>query len=280
MNKVRCYNWLLWAGLIGGLGGGCAPSQRYGLEGQKWIVPVKSPQNVDEGLLRQARQKPGQLFVQGLQNYAAQIKDYRCTMIRQERLGGSLTAEQQIEVAFLDEPYSVFFKWVKNPQKADRLLYVKGKNEGKMLVAPVLVGWLTGAVLVDPVGKEARESGRRPVTEFGFKQMLERLAKPYETGKLSDGGGFEDKFVGMVTVGGREALLIERLRRGETPKAKDVTAGWRICLDSRDLMPLAITEFSADQNMLGNYVFTDIRYNTGLKAKDFEPAAVGMKKGK
>ena len=44
---------------------------------------------------------------------------------------------------------------------------------------------------------------------------------------------------------------------------------WRFCLDARYLMPIAVTEFGSDANILGDYVFTDIQYNTGLKIEDF-----------
>src|SRR5262245_8307800 len=40
------------------------------------------------------------------------IKDYSCTMIKQERVGGKLGAENVIQMKLRKQPFSVYMKWV------------------------------------------------------------------------------------------------------------------------------------------------------------------------
>jgi len=227
-------------------------------------------------LLRLARRDPGALFARGLAKYEAEVQDFRCRLIRRERLGGSLTPEQEIEVRYLEEPFSVYFNWVRNPQRAQKVLYVAGQHKGKMVVMPTLVGWLTGAVLVDPEGADASSSSRRPITQFGFGRMLKRLARAHAEGQLPDGGGFEDHYEGVAEVAGREVLVVERLRTEVKPDAGGQAKGWRVCLDGETLTPVAVKEFAADGSLLGEYVFAGVEFNVGLRVEDFSRAALGI----
>lgn len=252
---------------------------KYTLAGDgliKLIEPASGLQQ-DDQLVHLANRQPKTLFETALAN-AANIKDYRCKMIRAEKHGLNIAAAEHIEVTFMVEPFSVYMNWAKNARKAEKLLYIDGENDGKMLVMPVLVGWLTGPMKIDPAGKQARQSSRRPVTQFGFEKMLQRMYRPYQTGQLTIGGTFKDHLIGPVTVDGQEAIAIERIRTGGPAVEADQAVGWVICLDSDKLMPIAVSEFDQLDRLLGDYVFTDIEYNIGLTEDDFNPETLGLAK--
>jgi len=269
-HKLPSLGFLLLAVILAG----CQPTIRYPIAGHGLITPIEDSPAVEPKLTNLARQDPGSLFEKALVRYNEQIKDYRCRLIRVERLNGKLTSQQQIDVFFLDKPFSVFLKWVKNPSKAEKLIYVQGQNKDKMAVIPVLLGWLTGPVFVDPQDPQARRDSRSPVTEFGFKQILQRIILPCQTGSLKDGSKFKDQYVGLVDVAGTTALALERQSLGLGPTDKNSPLGWRFCLDVHDLMPIAITEYGPGDIILGDYVFTNISYNVGLKPADFDLAAL------
>lgn len=275
---MRRYVLVVWVGVICLLAGCATVDQLTG--GKDMVTAVADPCRAEPSTLQMAREDQEELFKRALAGYRENIRDYQCRMSRRGRQFGILGAAQEMDVKFLDDPFSVFLHWRKNAGKADKVLYVEGQHEGKMMALPVLIGWLTGPMAFDPEGPEARKSSPRPLTQFGFGNMLERIGSVYETGELSDGGSFTDSFGGMVEVGGREALAIERRRDGPAPEDGDQEVLWRICLDAENLMPIAVTSFNKDDGIEADYVFTDIRYNTGLRAEDFTLEAVGMAKGK
>ena len=271
--------WVLLVGLVGVLNG-CAVVEGLSGGDRDMVRTVEGQVDVDPGVRQGERGAMQELFGQARQRYEQTVDDYQCRMSRRERRLGMLGGAEEIDVKFLDEPFSVFFHWRKNPGKADKLLYVAGEHDGQMMVAPVLIGWLTGPVAVDPHGREARQSSKRSVTEFGFANILARIYSAYETGKLGDGDDFVDSDGGEVEVRGRRALAIERRRVGDGPGDGDTEVLWRFCLDVVTLMPIAVTSFNSDGKIVTDYLFSDIRFNTGLTEEDFTLEAVGMAKGK
>ena len=229
------------------------------------IEPLSDTGALPPEILRLAQEKPGELFSRGLAYYRQNVRDYRCRLLRQELLGGKLLPQQEIDAWVIDQPFAVYLDWLRNPQKAKKALYLEGENQGKVLVKPVLIGFLTpGGLPQNPAGKEAREASRRSITEFGLGKMLERIVKAVLTGQLSAGGGFEDRFAGLARVAGRETLIIERFRASGPKLEPEVAANFRFFLDSATLLPAAVTEFSADGAVLGHYIFRDLQINPGL----------------
>src|SRR5262245_52058274 len=62
-------------------------------------------------LTRLARTDPVAFVEACLGRYAREVKGYRCTFQKQERLGGKLQPAEVIDVAFREEPFSVLFDW-------------------------------------------------------------------------------------------------------------------------------------------------------------------------
>jgi hypothetical protein len=116
-----------------------------------------------------------------LSHYRPRVKDYTCTFSKQERMDGRLGARQLIDVRFREDPFSVAMTWRENPPRGDRVLYVEGRWDGKMLVRPtgVLARAIVPVAVRDPDGKEAMAETRRPVTMFGFKRSLQSLLDVY-----------------------------------------------------------------------------------------------------
>src|SRR5690606_1685710 len=72
-------------------------------------------------------QSPVEALQFALDHHRATVTDYTCTFIKQEQLGRRISPEQVIEVSHRREPYSVFMHWIKNQDKAERVIYVKDR---------------------------------------------------------------------------------------------------------------------------------------------------------
>ncbi len=200
--------------------------------------------------------------------------DYTCTLIKQERIGGRVTKEQEIAVKFLAEPFSVAMQWT--PETAgvgDRVLYVEGERNDMMLVRPTgVLSKLVGTVLRKPDGPQAMQSTLRPVNQFGFRRSLESLLRVYRQARAA--GDLTASFGGYAEVAGRKAVVLVRQlpAKDNYPAARTL-----IFIDLEYLVPIAVEGYDWDQQLCSRYVFKDIRFNVGLSSEDFLPAANDMK---
>jgi hypothetical protein len=202
----------------------------------------------------------------------ANVQDYTCTLVKQERLSGKVGSEQWIAVKFLDEPFSVAMRWTKNAPLGDRVLYIEGKNNGNMLVRPRgMLGGIVGTVQRQPDGEEVMANTLRPVTLFGFERGLQSLIEVYElAGRRGD---LQTTFNGYAEVDGRQAMVLERLlpAKDDYPAAKTLTY-----IDAELLLPVCIEAWNWDGQLDSRYVYKDLKINVGLKDADFTPAANGL----
>jgi hypothetical protein len=112
------------------------------------------------------------------------VKDYRCTFIKRELLGGQLQAENVVVMQVRAKPFSVFLDW-KAPRDlvGQQACYVAGQNDGMMRVQPTGAAGLLGFLSIDPKDARVLENSRHAITEAGFGHLIERFGHCYETAR-------------------------------------------------------------------------------------------------
>ena len=179
-----------------------------------------------------------------------------------------------MEIKFLEEPFSVAMRWVKNAPMGDRVLYVHGKYNDNMLVKPkgALIIFTRGkSVLRNPKHKDVMANTLKPVTDFGFRRAMESLLKVYEVARSRD--ECKISFLRYRNVGGRKAMKLQRV----LPASKDYpgkTTTWY--LDIEDLILLGLETTDWDDRLVCSYFYENVELNVGLSDKDFTPEANGM----
>ena len=261
----RC---LAAASVFAALLGGCAAEA------------VKAPSKVEldpssaEGLAlidRLARTDHVGLLQRCLDHYNRSYTNYTCLFTKQERLDGTLRPPQTVKVRFRDEPFSVAFEWVENPDGGDRMLFIEGRHEGKMLIRPAFALLRGMTVTKDPWGPDVQQRSLRPITKFGFKRNLQELIEVYQ---LAAGrGDLKTSFDGYAEIDGRKtAVLVRDLpARPEYPAPRTV-----IYIDLESLVPTGIRSFDTEGKLTANYVYRDVRFNQPLTDADFTPASLDM----
>ena len=205
-----------------------------------------------------------------LENCRANYRSYTATLVKQERLKGSLTRVQTIDVKYMRSPFSVAMKWVKNSARADRIIYVDGKYDNKMVVRPAsgFLRALAPSVLRDPCGKDARASSLRSVKDFGFEKSLEALLELYRKAKKE--GHLKEAFGGCAEVAGRKAIVLLRYLPPENdyPAHKAV-----IYLDIETMVPICVEGYGWEDppELICRYLYKDIRFNVHMTDRDFLP---------
>jgi len=207
-------------------------------------------------------------------NYDSRFTDYTCTFFKQEKISGQLGQEQRIAVKFREAPYSVAMKWIENPPRGDRVLFVEGKYGNQMLVRPsnaflrALVG---GSVLRKPDGEEAMESTLRPVNSFGFRRSTQSLLAVYR--KARQAGDLEEAFGGFAKVADRDAIVLVRY----LPAKKDYPAHKTLVyIDLEFLVPVCVESYDWDGKLISRYIYEGMKFNVALTDEDFLPEANDM----
>lgn len=202
-----------------------------------------------------------------LRRYEKQIKGYRATLQKQERIRGQLGSVEVIGVSFQEEPFSVLLEWKKNPGLADRTLFIKGKYNDKILIMPRGLLRYVGIQARDPWGPDARASSRYPMTQFGLKIGMQRTLQSWEDARQAR--ALHVTYLGKKCVpqaGNRECWILQRSRY-HRPEA-DGVVGLTTCIDTETWLQVGSTIMGKDQ-LIAEYFFRDIELNPDFPPNTF-----------
>jgi hypothetical protein len=211
-----------------------------------------------------------------LRRYDREVQGYAVTLRKQERIRGRLRAPEKIEALFRESPFSVYFHWLTgSDRKADKALYVEGKNDNKLVAVPHgVLGTLakfTGrrAVERDVNGEDAKNSGRYPLSEFGFKIATQRVLAAWK--KARSNHALHVEYLGVVRVPEAGDRLCYKLRRtnSEHPEEDGVTE-LVIYIDHANWLQVGSVLRDAQGQLIAEYFFTNLRLNPPLNDSQFD----------
>jgi hypothetical protein len=234
-----------------------------------------APQPSDLGALGAA--DPLALVRLGRARYAAQVKAYRCMLVKQERLGSKLSEVQEIELRFREEPFAVYMLWQKNADQVRRALHMRGgeyvDKQGEPLARVEPAGAVARLFVKDifmPIhGADAQKASRRAIDEAGFRATFELLEK--FNGVAEQNGVLDLRYGGVGTIDGRPTFVITRNLPYQGPAGPYPDARMVMHLDQEWLLPVAVYSYAdADEKeLLGSYVFSKIELNPQFGAEAF-----------
>lgn len=235
------------------------------------------------------RTDPLEALIRSRDRHASQVQDYKCTMVKQEMLPSGMSEEQEIDVLFRQQPYSVVLTWRRNPGLAERVVYVKDRwidedaeeaDERDLAVCqPGPVARLLIKSIKQPIhGKLAQKASRRFVDEFGFTRALDLLIKYCEIARES--GDLKLAYCGETRFDGRPVWVVRRTLPYTGPDGAYPDRTAEVFIDKEYRVPVAVYCYSDDakepRNLLGKYEYRNIRMQVGLSESDFDPKTYGM----
>ena len=191
------------------------------------------------------------------------ISDYTCTFHKKELIRGRLIEERNIFLKFKKPPH-FYMKWLDGKNKGIEAIYVDGKYNNKLVVH--LGGMLSFIkISIDPEGKLAMRNNRHPIMEAGIGQIISIIEKNYRMSK-NDTNVFIT-YEGEHVLSGNKSMLIKAV----FPERKEYY-GHIIYLyfEKESYLPIKITVYDWENQLIEDYYFEDIKLNVGLTEKDFD----------
>ncbi len=197
------------------------------------------------------------------------VRDYEAVFVKKEYVGGQLV-EQQMQIRFREQPFSVRLKFIK-PSEGREVLYIDGRNGNKMLVQETGLASLVGPVSVDPLGPLAMQHTVHPITQIGVKNMLTRLLDVWLTETAQD--QIAVKFYPDARIGTTNCEVIEatHAQRGQNVGYYKV----RLYIDKSNGLPIRVQHLGfparegATEPIIADYAYLSLKTNIGLNDKHF-----------
>ena len=235
-----------------------------------YVISTDANSSIDN-ICRQMNSDPRTFIKRAIAKYNKDVNDYTGVVHKQERIRDKLGKSQLIEFKLRQEPFSVFMKWRENPTDVDKLLYVTGKNKGKMRVHPRALFGLIRAVNIKPQSKKALKNNLYPCTDFGLIKLLEKLLASYEESLKT--GGVKTIELGVTLVDDRPCAAFGIVvGPGRSFGIRQIL----VEVDAEYLLPVGLVTFDEDGELVGRYVFEKLQFNVELSDADFTRKAAGL----
>jgi hypothetical protein len=203
----------------------------------------------------------------------ANLKDYTCSMMKQERIDGKLRDPEIMFMKVRLEPFSVYTYFLSpSKKKGQEAIYVEGQNNGNLIGHGVGIQALVGTVNLDPKGDLAMRDNRYPITEAGLANLVNRLIEM--ANKLRQHDDVTVKIVKGAKINGRPCTCIQVMLpsvRDELPFHKA-----EVFVDDQLNVPVRYAAYEFPDRpgdklpLLESYTYYDLKLNVGLANIDFD----------
>jgi hypothetical protein len=145
-----------------------------------------------------------------------------------------------------------------------------------LLALPKGVGAFVGVVARDVDSEDARESGRYPITEFGLRKAMQRVATNWK--KAQNAKALHVEYLGIHKVPEAGNRACHKFRRTKYARPEDDGVTELILyIDTENLLQVGSILKDENGEMIGEYYFSNIKLNPQFRDNQFERAALTAK---
>ncbi len=224
------------------------------------------------------------------------LRDFTCRLIKRERIDSFLQDYQYIDMWVREEvrdgprvvvPLSIYMQFLA-PRKiaGRRVLYVDGRNDGKMLVRNGGRHFDYVVVDIDPYGETAMDESSVPITQIGLNQILVQMIAVLERHMASDpsGANTEVRQIKGAKLNDRPASVIRITHATKQPGLEFHIAN--VFVDRELHVPVRVdysdwpTRPGQPPPLIAEYTYTNLKVNVGLTDAAFSPRRLRSGKAK
>lgn len=238
------------------------------------------PKLTSQQICKQLTPQPGEHPLLPAVRWAKQIstklesvKDYSCTMVKRERVDGTLGGHEYMSVKVRHEPFSIYIGFVGPAAvKGREAIYVRNKNDGKLQAHDTGFRKAFGTVSLKPDSYLAMSGNRYPITEMGLKRLTERLI---EVGEHDSKFGECEVKATSVKINGRDCACLQVVH--PVPRRKDFIFHMaKIYVDAEHNLPVRYEAYDwpAEEGgpplLVEEYTYLNLKLNNGFTDHDFD----------
>ncbi len=201
------------------------------------------------------------------------LRDYTATFTRQERIGGTLSAEQVAEMKVRLNPVGIYVRFARPEGLAGmEVVYSGAFKDGKMRYRPAGVAGRKGFQKLDLADTKFLAANRHPVTEWGIGSIIDRVATA--TAREKSLNNPVEVYTGEYLFANRNVTRYEILCR--RPHAFRYAARMLVYVDAETKLPVRFEAYDDPRpgttagELIEAYSFTELRFNTGLGENSFD----------
>jgi len=208
------------------------------------------------------------------------IVDYTATLTKRERIHGKVLPEQKMLVKVRhaqpdkDIPFSVYLKFLSKAEKGREVIWVEGRNNGKLIAHEGGFARRLGSLNLPPEGMLAMRGQLYPIHMIGLKNLIDKMIERGQRDLEHDDIVVVD--VNDIEVAERTCNLIE-IRHDTQDDRFDFYLA-RVYVDQEYNIPTRYVSYTwpadgaelSHKDVLEEYTYTDIQLNVGLSDVDFD----------
>ncbi|MEX0866783.1 MAG: DUF1571 domain-containing protein [Pirellulales bacterium] len=210
----------------------------------------------------------------GKQHIEQNIQDYSCTIVKRERIDGTLGDNEYMFAKVRHQPFSVYLYFLgPDAIKGREVMYVDGSNENKLMAHEAKgIRSKFGTVSLHPDSFLAMKGQRYPITELGVLNLTKRLIEVAEHDKQY--GECEVKFYNGAKINGRTCTCIEVTH--PVPRKQFLFHIARVFVDSELKVPVRYEAYEWPETqggppvLLEQYTYLNMKINNGFADSDFD----------
>lgn len=205
--------------------------------------------------------------------YHQEVRDYTCTLVKQERVNGRLQEENYIDMRMRTYPFSVYMRWLgPRAMAGQEVCFVLGRNNNMMRVhAKGLLKGAIGWVSVDPRDPRVFQHSRHTIYEAGIGNLIEQTSKHWERARQ---GNKTQVKIAEYDFNNRRCYRVEAIHTERDPQ--NYSHRCVLFLDKQTYLPLRVENYdwprqggSPDGDLMESFSFVNLRTNVSLPEETF-----------
>lgn len=222
-----------------------------------------------------------QVAREGLENLHTNVKDYSCTLVKQERISGVLNdpeyiyteiRNRQTQNGQITAPLSVYMYFLKpEASKGREVIWVEGRNDNKLVGHEANFLKTFGAVWLDPKGPIAMRGNLYPITDVGIENLIMKLLEKGERDRKRQEVKVE--FIRDAKLNGRTCTVLQVTHPERRPYFDFNIA--QIFIDDEMNLPVRYAAYlwpsqpGGKPELIESYTYLNLKLNVGLTDDDF-----------
>ena len=233
------------------------------------VASWSASQGADQAVDPQHPLAPALEHAYNARDAVSQVKDYQATFSKAELIGQKML-RTKAQLKLREEPYSVYMLF-EAPHNGREVIYVAGRNNGKLVAHETGIKAIVGTVSLDPTSQSALEENRYPITMCGIRNMLDQLIQQWE-GETRY-GEVEVKYFPDARMGDLQCKVIETSH--PRPRKQFKFQMSRLFIDKSSGLPVRLEQYAFTNDpqkprLVEEYSYTNLQTNIGLRDSDFD----------